>query len=100
MSTPLLEVTDLSIEYVTDERVVRAVDRVSFSLAEGEVFGLAGESGCGKSTIANAILRLLRDPAVVAGGSISFRGTDVLKLSAPTSGRSGGARWPWCSRAR
>lgn len=82
MSTPLLEVTDLSIEYVTDERVVRAVDRVSFSLAEGEVFGLAGESGCGKSTIANAILRLLRDPAVVAGGSISFRGTDVLKLSA------------------
>ena len=82
MSTPLLEVTDLSIEYVTDERVVRAVDRVSFSVAEGEVFGLAGESGCGKSTIANAILRLLRDPAVVAGGSISFRGTDVLKLSA------------------
>lgn len=82
MSTPLLEVEDLSIEYVTDERVVRAVDRVSFSLAEGEIFGLAGESGCGKSTIANAILRLLRDPAVVAGGSISFRGTDVLKLSA------------------
>ena len=82
MSTPLLEVTDLSIEYVTDERVVRAVDRVTFSLAEGEIFGLAGESGCGKSTIANAILRLLRDPAVVAGGSISFRGTDVLKLSA------------------
>jgi peptide/nickel transport system ATP-binding protein len=77
-----LEVTDLSIEYVTDERVVRAVDRVTFSLAEGEIFGLAGESGCGKSTIANAILRLLRDPAVVAGGSISFRGTDVLKLSA------------------
>lgn len=82
MSTPLLEIEDLSIEYVTDERVVRAVDRVSFSLAEGEIFGLAGESGCGKSTIANAILRLLRDPAVVAGGSISFRGTDVLKLSA------------------
>ncbi|MEZ5086691.1 MAG: ABC transporter ATP-binding protein [Tessaracoccus sp.] len=82
MSVPLLEIKDLTVEYVTDERVVRAVDRVTFSLAEGEVFGLAGESGCGKSTIANAILRLLRDPAVVAGGSIRFRDTDVLELGA------------------
>lgn len=82
MSAPLLEVQDLSVEYVTDARTVRAVDRVTFSVEEGEVFGLAGESGCGKSTIANAILRLLRDPAVIAGGSIRFRGTDVLQLSA------------------
>jgi len=82
MSAPLLEVEDLSVEYVTDARTVRAVDRVSFTVGEGEVFGLAGESGCGKSTIANAILRLLRDPAVIAGGSIRFRGTDVLTLDA------------------
>ena len=82
MSTPLLEVEDLSVEYVTEARTVRAVDRVTFSIAEREVFGLAGESGCGKSTIANAILRLLRDPAVIAGGSIRFAGTDVLALSA------------------
>ena len=81
MSTPLLEVEDLSVEYVTDARTVRAVDRVTFTVGEGEVFGLAGESGCGKSTIANAILRLLRDPAVIAGGSIRFRGTDVLALN-------------------
>jgi len=81
MSAPLLEVEDLSVEYVTDARTVRAVDRVSFTVGEGEVFGLAGESGCGKSTIANAILRLLRDPAVIAGGSIRFRGTDVLALN-------------------
>ncbi|KRB35193.1 UNVERIFIED_CONTAM: ABC transporter ATP-binding protein [Microbacterium sp. SLM126] len=82
MSTPLLEVEDLSVEYVTEARTVRAVDRVTFSIAEREVFGLAGESGCGKSTIANAILRLLRDPAVIAGGSIRFAGTDVLALNA------------------
>lgn len=80
MSEPLLEVSDLSVEYVTDARTVRAVDRVSFTVGEGEVFGLAGESGCGKSTIANAILRLLRDPAVIAGGSIRFRGADILAL--------------------
>lgn len=82
MSAALLEVEDLSVEYVTDARTVRAVDRVSFTVGEGEVFGLAGESGCGKSTIANAILRLLRDPAIIAGGSIRFRGTDVLALTA------------------
>jgi peptide/nickel transport system ATP-binding protein len=82
MSIPLLEIEDLSVEYVTEARTVRAVDRVTFSIAEREVFGLAGESGCGKSTIANAILRLLRDPAVIAGGSIRFAGTDVLALSA------------------
>lgn len=82
MTAPLLEVQDLSVEYVTEARTVLAVDRVSFSIAEREVFGLAGESGCGKSTIANAILRLLRDPALISGGSIRFAGTDVLALSA------------------
>lgn len=82
MSTPLLEIEDLSVEYVTEARTIRAVDRVTFSIAEREVFGLAGESGCGKSTIANAILRLLRDPAVIAGGSIRFAGKDVLAMSA------------------
>lgn len=82
MTAPLLEIQDLSVEYVTEARTVRAVDRVSFSIGEREVFGLAGESGCGKSTIANAILRLLREPAVIAGGSIRFAGTDVLSLNA------------------
>lgn len=82
MTTPLLEVDDLTVEYHTGAGVVRAVDHVSFTVGAGEVFGLAGESGCGKSTIANAILRLLREPAVIAGGSIRFNGTDVLALSA------------------
>ncbi|MGA8047556.1 MAG: ABC transporter ATP-binding protein, partial [Dermatophilaceae bacterium] len=80
-SQNVLEVTDLSVEYQGEKRTVRAVDRVSFSIAPGEVFGLAGESGCGKSTAANAIMRLLRDPAVITGGSIRFKGRDVLAMS-------------------
>lgn len=78
----VLEVSDLSVEYQGEKRSVLAVDRVSFTIAPGEVFGLAGESGCGKSTAANAIMRLLRDPAVITGGAIRFNGRDVLAMSA------------------
>jgi peptide/nickel transport system ATP-binding protein len=60
---------------------VRAVDGVSFTIAPGEVFGLAGESGSGKSTIAHAILRVLRPPAVITGGHIRFNGEDVLEMN-------------------
>lgn len=77
---PVLEVSDLCVEYRGENRSVRAVDRVGFSIGPGEIFGLAGESGCGKSTVANAIMRLLRDPAVIDGGSIRFKGRDVLAM--------------------
>ena len=79
-SAPVLEVTDLCVEYRGENRSVRAVDRVSFTIGSSEIFGLAGESGCGKSTVANAIMRLLRDPAVIDGGSIRFKGRDVLAM--------------------
>jgi peptide/nickel transport system ATP-binding protein len=76
----LLEVENLVVDYLTPDRVVRAVDSVSFDIQPGEIVGLAGESGCGKTTAAHAILRLLRPPADVSGGRILFQGDDVLKL--------------------
>ena len=72
---------NLRVEYLTERGPVRAVDDVSFAIAPGEVFGLAGESGSGKSTIAHAIMRLLRPPAVITGGEVRFEDTDILALS-------------------
>ena len=78
---PLLDVSNLSIEYGTPTGPVRAVDNVSFQIAPGEVFGLAGESGSGKSTVAYGLLRLLRPPAVITGGRVRIQGEDVLGMS-------------------
>ncbi|GAA4829124.1 ABC transporter ATP-binding protein [Luteimicrobium xylanilyticum] len=77
---PVLEVEGLTVEYVGAHRSVVAVKDVSFRIGAGEVFGLAGESGCGKSTVANALMRLLRDPAVITAGTIRYRGRDVLAM--------------------
>ncbi len=68
----LLEVQNLSVDYLASNGTVHAVDDVSFTLGRGEILGLAGESGCGKSTLAYAIARLLRPPAVIAGGSVLY----------------------------
>jgi peptide/nickel transport system ATP-binding protein len=83
-SEPLLSVNDLEVEYRTKRGAVRAVDHVSFDIHANEVFGLAGESGCGKSTIAHAVTRLLRPPAYITGGEIRFRNTDLLKMDEET----------------
>ncbi|KAB8144095.1 ABC transporter ATP-binding protein [Chloroflexia bacterium SDU3-3] len=80
MRSPLLDVRDLQVQYMTPRGPVRAVDGVSFSIAPGEVFGLAGESGSGKSTIAHAMMRLLHPPAVITGGQVLFGGNDVLEM--------------------
>ena len=77
----VLSVRNLSIDYVGAEGVFHAVRDVSFDIASGEFFGLAGESGCGKSTIAFAISRLHRPPALIRSGSqILVDGRDVLSL--------------------
>lgn len=79
----LLDVRDLRVNYLTARGIVRAVDNVSFSLKPGEVVGLAGESGSGKSTIAHAILRILHPPAVITGGQVLFEGRDILEMDDP-----------------
>jgi peptide/nickel transport system ATP-binding protein len=77
----LLSVRDLRVEYLTPTGPVCAVDGVSFDIGRGEVLGLAGESGSGKSTVAQALLRILRPPAVITGGQVLFEGEDVLAMS-------------------
>ncbi len=73
---PLLQVSDLQAHYVSfgGERVVKAVDRVSFTLAEGETLGIVGESGCGKTTTCLSIVGLLPPAARIVGGHIDFAG--------------------------
>jgi peptide/nickel transport system ATP-binding protein len=74
----LLEVKNLGIEYAAARGRLKAVTDVSFTVHRGEFFGLAGESGCGKSTIAFAIMRLLKGAATVTGGEINFKGSNIL----------------------
>ncbi|MFI9528026.1 ABC transporter ATP-binding protein [Micromonospora rosaria] len=78
----LLEVDDLAVTFARrGQRVVRAVDGVSFSVDAGEVVGLVGESGCGKSVTSLAIMGLLpRQPGLTVGGRAFFDGTDLLRL--------------------
>nr|WP_246828270.1 ABC transporter ATP-binding protein [Rhizobium redzepovicii] len=81
VTQPLLSVRNLTIDYIGEEKDFRAVDDVNFDVAPGEVFGLAGESGCGKSTIAFAISRLHKPPALIRKESrILLDGRDVLDL--------------------
>ncbi len=81
MGDVLLSVEDLRAGFETPTGVVRAVDGVSFEIRRGEVLGLVGESGCGKTVTALALLRLLpRPPAVIEGGRALFHGQDLLTM--------------------
>jgi peptide/nickel transport system ATP-binding protein len=78
---PLLEVRSLSVHFITDEGVVRAVESVSFEVHPGEILGLVGESGCGKSVTALSLLRLIpTPPGKIAGGEVLFNGKNLLSL--------------------
>jgi oligopeptide/dipeptide ABC transporter ATP-binding protein len=77
----LLELRNLTTVFPTRRGEVRAVDSVQLSLSEGEILGIVGESGCGKSTALLSIMRLVRPPGRLAGGQILFRGRDLSTLS-------------------
>ncbi|MEK6986974.1 MAG: ABC transporter ATP-binding protein, partial [Candidatus Thermoplasmatota archaeon] len=86
----LLDVKGLKVHFETRDGTVRAVDGVDFSLEEGESLGLAGESGCGKTTAALAIMRLLPTNGRIVEGEVNYMGYDLAKM---TSNQIRGIRW-------
>jgi len=81
MTAEVLRVRDLRVRYYTPRGTVRAVEEVSFSLRQGEKLGLVGESGSGKSTIALALMRLIRQPGRIESGQILLGESNLLALS-------------------
>jgi len=80
VAAPLLQVKDLKTYFYTDDGVVKAVDSVTYDVQAGEIVGLVGESGCGKTVSALSILRLIPNPpGKIIGGEILFEGEDLLK---------------------
>jgi oligopeptide/dipeptide ABC transporter ATP-binding protein len=86
VTKPLLEVKDLKVRFYLSERTVHAVNDVSFTVNEGEVVGLVGESGCGKSVTSLSIMRLIREPGRIDEGQVLLHEDgstrDLLQLSA------------------
>lgn len=76
----ILEVKNLKTYFYTEDGVVKSVDGVDFSVKRGEVLGLVGESGCGKSVTSLSIMRLIAQPGKVVEGEIVFDGKDILKI--------------------
>jgi oligopeptide/dipeptide ABC transporter ATP-binding protein len=81
MTEPILEVEDLTIQYETSRGPLTAVSNVSFTVNDGEYFGLIGESGCGKTTMAKSIAGMLDSNGRIASGKIKFKGREIQDLS-------------------
>ena len=90
--SPLLAVEGLETHFPTSQGVLRAVDGVSFTIDRGEVLGLVGESGCGKSVTSLSIMRLVPPPGRIAAGRVVFEGEDLLAKDAEAMRRVRGAR--------
>lgn len=81
MTKKLLEVKNLSTWFYTEEGIVKALEDVSFSIDQGEILGIVGETGCGKSVTSRSIMRLVpQPPGKIVGGEVLFDGRDVLSL--------------------
>ncbi|MFL5751638.1 MAG: ATP-binding cassette domain-containing protein, partial [Chloroflexota bacterium] len=78
---PLLEVNGLRTSFHTRDGDVHAVDGINFHVDSGEIMGLVGESGCGKSVTSLSIMRLVAKPGRIEAGEVLFDGTDLLKVS-------------------
>jgi oligopeptide/dipeptide ABC transporter ATP-binding protein len=82
MATPVLDIRNLSVNYLTDRGPLRALRGINFKIQPGRIIGIVGESGCGKSTLISAIIRLLSPNAQIEAGSILLNGEDLLGLDA------------------
>jgi len=80
MTSPVLDIRNLSVSYNTDRGQLQALRNVSFPIGKGRIVGIVGESGCGKSTLISAIIRLLAPNARIDSGSILFKDDDLLAL--------------------
>ena len=80
MSTPLLQIRDLSIHYDTPRGALQALRHINLTVPRGKIVGVVGESGCGKSTLISAVIRLLAPNAKITSGEINFDGKDFLAL--------------------
>ena len=87
MSQPLLTVENLKTQFFTEEGTVRAVDGVSFDVREGELVGLVGESGAGKSVAAQSIMRLVEEPGRIVDGTVTFEGRKLVDIVETPDGR-------------
>lgn len=77
----VLEMKDLEVELYSEKGPLPVIDKVNLSIKEGEIVGIVGESGCGKSMLASAIMNLLNSPAKIAAGTIFYDGQDMTTLS-------------------
>lgn len=92
MTETLVAIRDLQVQFDTRVGVVQAVDHVDLDIIHGQVLGLVGESGCGKSTLGFSILRLIRPPGQIVGGTITFDGEELLAQTEAEMNRLRGKR--------
>ncbi|KZE34744.1 ABC transporter ATP-binding protein [Chelatococcus daeguensis] len=92
MTEPVLSVRDLKVQFVTRRGVLKAIDGVSFDIAPGEVLGVVGESGAGKSVTGSAVIGLIEPPGRIAGGEIRLKGERIDNLSPEAMRRVRGKR--------